>query len=74
MRFLVLTTLIISGIILTATILLMSPKGGIGFGIGGMNSNNEYGSKKSLEWRLKKIATIVGIIFVVASLFLPYTK
>lgn len=53
----------------------MSPKGWIGFGIGGAGaSSNEYGSKKSVETSLKKAALISWIIFGVVALFLPYVK
>jgi len=39
-----------------------------------MAGGNEYGSKKSLEGKVKKIATVAGIIFLVASLLLPYSE
>jgi len=52
----------------------MSPKGGLGLGIGWMAGGNEYGSKKTLENKLKKVALISGVIFLIASLILPYTK
>ena len=55
--------------------MLMSPKGGLGFGIGGASSSsNEYGSKKSIETSLKKAALISGIVFGTIVLFLPYVK
>ena len=66
--------MILSGIAFIGSTLLMSPKGWIGMGIWGIAGGNEYGSKKSLEGKVKKIATIAGIIFVVASLLLPYSK
>jgi len=52
----------------------MSPKGGLGLGIGGMAGGNEYGSKKTLENKLKKAALVSGVLFLLASLILPYTK
>lgn len=52
----------------------MSPKGGLGLGIGWMAGGGDYGSKKTLETKLKKAAIISGAIFVVASLVLPYVK
>jgi protein translocase SecG subunit len=64
--------LIITGLIFSICIMLMSPKGGLGFSIGGMSSNNEYGSKKSLEHTIKKVAYVTGIIFVVTALLYPY--
>lgn len=55
------------------SVLLMSSKGGIWFGIGGSTSNNEYGSKKSIEHRLKRIALVAAIIFAATVVILPYT-
>ena len=44
-------------------------------GIGGASAGgNEYGSKKTMEGKLKKIALISGILFVIIVLFLPYVK
>lgn len=65
--------MVVAGIFLVGSILLMSPKGGVGMGIGGMSGANEYGSKKSLETKLKKVAVVAGVIFVVIALILPYT-
>lgn len=57
------------------SVLLMSPKGGLGLGIGGMSqSNNEYGSKKSIESKLKQVALVCACIFFVAAVVLPYTS
>lgn len=70
--------LVILWIILVGSILLMNPKGGgIGMGIGGsagIGSSNEYGSKKSIEGTLKKVALVSSILFVVVALFLPFVK
>lgn len=66
--------MILSGITFIGSVLLMSPKGGIGLGIGGFGWGNEYGSKKSLEGKIKKIAVVAGIIFVLVSVILPYSK
>lgn len=52
----------------------MSPKGGLGLGIGGATGSNEYGSKKSIESTLKRTALIAGVLFFVTALFLPYIK
>jgi preprotein translocase subunit SecG len=44
-------------------------------GIGGSaagGGGNEYGSKKSIEGTLKKVATVSAILFVGLSLFLPF--
>ncbi|MDR3169324.1 MAG: hypothetical protein LBU27_06280 [Candidatus Peribacteria bacterium] len=46
-------------------------------GIGGASSGgsgNEYGSKKSIEGTLKKVATVSAIAFVLLALFLPFVK
>ncbi|MCX6825040.1 MAG: preprotein translocase subunit SecG [candidate division SR1 bacterium] len=74
MRTLLIILLILAGIAFIGSVLLMSPKGGLGLGIGGMAGGNEYGSKKTLENKLKKVALVSGIIFLLASLILPYTK
>lgn len=63
----------LAGIIFVWSVLLMSPKWGIGLGIGGMSGANEYGSKKSLETKLKKVAVAAIVIFVIIALILPYT-
>jgi len=63
----------LSGIIFVGTIMLMSPKGWLGMGMWGIASSWEYGSKKSLEGSLKKIAFASGFVFVAVSLVLPYT-
>lgn len=71
-RILFIIILVVTGLLFVGSVLLMSPKGGLGLGIGGMANTGEYGSKKSLEWTLKKVAYATGTIFVVVSLFLPY--
>ncbi len=50
----------------------MSPKWGLWIWLGGMSGWGEYGSKKSLETTLKKVAVVTAIIFVVAALFYPF--
>ncbi len=55
-------------------ILLMAPKGWLGFGLGGMAWSNEYGTTKSIETGLKKAATIAAIIFVFTCLIYPFSK
>ena len=74
MRTLLIIVLIIAWIAFIWSVLLMSPKGWLGLGIGWMAGGNEYGSKKTLENKLKKVALVSGIIFLLVSLFLPYTK
>lgn len=68
--------MILSGIVFITSVLLQSPKGGgIGMGIGGASAGgNEYGSQKTMEGKLKKIALVSGILFVIIILFLPYVK
>ncbi|MDR2541645.1 MAG: hypothetical protein LBD11_08060 [Candidatus Peribacteria bacterium] len=46
---------------------------GIG-GASGSSSGNEYGSKKSIEGTLKKVATVSAILFVGLSLFIPFVN
>lgn len=72
MKTVLIALFIISGVVFTVSVLLMSPKGGIGFGIWGMANNNEYGSKKSLESQLKKVAIFSSILFIGIVVFLPY--
>ncbi|EKD25353.1 MAG: hypothetical protein ACD_80C00080G0006 [uncultured bacterium (gcode 4)] len=74
MRTLLIIVLILAWILFIWSVLLMSPKGGLGLGIGGMAGGNEYGSKKTLENKLKKVALVAAILFLLASLILPYTK
>ena len=52
----------------------MSPKGWLGLWIGWMAGWNEYGSKKTLENKLKTFALVSGVTFLVISLILPYIK
>jgi len=44
--------------------------------IGGASAagGNEYGSKKTMEGKLKKIATISWILFVIVILIYPFVK
>jgi protein translocase SecG subunit len=72
MATLVLILMILSGILFIGSVLLMTPKGGIGFGIGGMATSNEYGSKKSVESTLKKTALVSIVVFTGCALVYPY--
>lgn len=74
MKTLLIILLIINWILFIWSVLLMSPKWGLGSAIGGIGWSDEYGSKKSLEWKLKKIALVTSILFVVISLILPYVN
>lgn len=74
MKTLLIILLILSGIIFVWSVLLMSPKGGLGSAIGGMGWSDEYGWKKSMEGKLKKVAIVTSLIFVVISVVLPYVN
>ena len=67
--------IMITGIVLTGSVLLMSPKGGIGFGIGWASAgSNEYGSQKSIESTLKNVAAVCAIVMVLCIVVRPYIK
>ena len=63
----------LSGILFMISVLLMSPKWGLGFGIWWSATWwNEYGSKKSVEHTLKKAAILFCVIFVITVILYPY--
>ena len=66
--------MILSWIVFVWSVLLMSPKWGLGSAIGWLGGSDEYGGKKSMEWKLKKVAIATSIIFVVISVVLPYVN
>ena len=67
--------IVITGAVLTGSVLLMSPKGWLGFGIGGASAgSNEYGSQKSIESTLKTTASVCSIVMVLCILVRPYMK
>lgn len=74
MKTLLTILLILSGIIFVWSVLFMSPKGWLGAAIGWAGWSDEYGSKKSVEGKLKTVAIITSIIFVAISLILPYVN
>ncbi len=74
MTSLLLTIIILSGFMFILSVMLMAPKGGLGFGVGGMSTSNEYGSKKSLEWTLKKSAILSIVVFTVCAMLYPYAN
>lgn len=74
MTTLLLIVMLASWVFMSIAILLMAPKWWLGFGLGWMWGNNEYGTKKSIETSLKSAATICAIIFVLSSLVYPFTK
>lgn len=71
-RTILIILLVIAGILFTGSVLLMSPKGGLGMGIWWASGSGDYGSKKSVEGALKKTAIISLIIFMLCVIFLPY--
>lgn len=64
--------MIIIWIVFVTSVLLMSPKWWLWSALGWIAWSDEYWSKKSLEWKLKKIALISGICFLVLVLILPF--
>jgi protein translocase SecG subunit len=64
--------LIISGILFIWSVMFMSPKWGLWVGLGGMAGWGEYGSKKSVENTLKKVAVVAAIVFVITAVCYPY--
>lgn len=74
MRTAIIIVLVITGAIFVGSVMLMTPKWWLGAGIAGIWGSNEYGSKKSVESTLKKIAVITAIIFTLCVIFLPYVK
>ncbi len=69
---LLVAVLIVSGLLFVLSVLMMSPKWGLGFWISGIGGSNEYGSKKSIETTLKKVANISIAIFIISAVLLPY--
>lgn len=64
---------VVLGCVFMVSVLLMSPKGWLGLWIGWASAAwNEYGSKKSIEWKLKVVAWISMILFVLCCVFLPF--
>ena len=56
-----------------ASVLMMSPKWWIWLWISGFSAGgNEYGSKKSIEWKLKIVAMVSAILFVWVCAFMPF--
>lgn len=72
MKNILMVLLFISGIIFTVSVLLMSPKAGLWAAIGGAGAGGDYGSKKSVEWGLKKAAIASSIIFVATCIAIPF--
>lgn len=64
--------MILSGLLFIVSVLLMSPKWGLWFGVWWMSTSNEYGSKKSIESTLKKSALFSVVVFTVCIVLYPY--
>jgi len=65
--------MILSWVVFTTSVLLMSPKWWLGMGIGWVSGSWDYGSQKSVEWKLKYLAIVTSIIFVATAIALPYS-
>ena len=77
MRTALVVLMILIGIVFVWSVLLQSPKwGGIGMWIGWASAawGNEYGSKKTMEGKLKMISLCCAILFVAIVLVYPYVK
>lgn len=66
--------MIIVWIVFVTCVLLMSPKWWLWSALGWIAWGDEYWSKKSLEWKLKKIALVTSIFFMLLVLVLPYVN
>ncbi len=75
MKTVLVITLVVLWCAFMASVLMMSPKWWIGMWIWWFSSWwNEYWSKKSIEWKLKVVAMISGILFVWICAFLPFAS
>jgi hypothetical protein len=73
MKAVLIIALVILWCVFMASVLMMSPKWWIGLWIGWFSAWwNEYGSKKSIEWKLKIVAMVTGILFVGVCAFMPF--
>ena len=73
MRTILLVLLVVSWLLFSGSVLLMSPKWWLWAWIAWVWWSSDYGSKKSVESTLKRVAVITSIIFVVTAIMLPYT-
>jgi len=62
------------GVVFIASVLMMSPKGWLWFSIGGAWGSNEYGSKKSIETTLKKVALVTMIVAIILIIVIPFVR
>ena len=74
MKTLLVVALVILWCVFMACVLMMSPKWWIWLWIWWFSAWwwNEYGSKKSIEWKLKIAAMVAGCLFVGICVFLPF--
>ncbi len=73
MKTVLVIALVILWCVFMACVLMMSPKWWIGMWIWWFSAWwNEYGSKKSVEWKLKIAAMVAGILFVWVCAFMPF--
>ena len=73
MKTVLIIALVVLWCIFMASVLMMSPKWWIWLWIWGFSVWwNEYGSKKSIEWKLKIVAMVAGILFVGICAFMPF--
>lgn len=72
MNTLLILIMILSWVTLITSVLLMSPKWWLWVWLAWWASWEDYGSKKSIEWWLKKAAIISSAIFFLTVLILPY--
>lgn len=72
LRTLIILVMILCWCLFVLSVLLMSPKWWLWFWIGWAAGSNEYGSKKSVEHTLKKVAIITSILFMLCVIALPY--
>ena len=73
MKAVLIIALVILWCVFMASVLMMSPKWWIWLWIWGFSAWwNEYGSKKSIEWKLKIVAMVAGILFLGICAFMPF--
>lgn len=74
MQTVLLSLFLLSGLIFVGVVMLMTPKGWLWLWMGGMANTWEYGSQKSLEVSLKRIAFWSGLVFLVVTVILPFVE
>lgn len=74
MQTVLLSLFLLSGLVFVSVVMLMTPKAGLWLWMGGMANTGDYGSQKSLEVSLKRIAFWSGLIFIIIAIVLPFVK